>query len=139
VIEHIPEAARALKEIYRVMAPGGVLVLQTPSLESMRIKLIGISCYRVLLRFRILRREMMKLAASIFKVSPSAQDTTEAAVEVFMPQPYDRPLSLGEIKQMVRDAGFNIEKKKMVYYWHHSWIIQMFSLADLFILKKQTN
>ncbi len=35
IVEHLPDPARAIREIGRVMAPGGILILATPNLSSL--------------------------------------------------------------------------------------------------------
>jgi len=41
IVEHLPDPARAIKEIGRVTAPGGVLILATPNLDSLLKPLKG--------------------------------------------------------------------------------------------------
>lgn len=41
VIEHVPEPDATLKEIYRILKPGGVLVLETPRYDTLVFKLLG--------------------------------------------------------------------------------------------------
>ena len=41
VIEHVPEPATTLKEIYRILKPGGILVLETPRYDTLAFKLLG--------------------------------------------------------------------------------------------------
>ena len=40
VIEHVPDPLVTLKEIYRVLKPGGTLVLETPRYDSLTFKLL---------------------------------------------------------------------------------------------------
>jgi 2-polyprenyl-3-methyl-5-hydroxy-6-metoxy-1,4-benzoquinol methylase len=41
VIEHIPDPSSALREIRRIMKPGGILAVETPRFDSLMFKLLG--------------------------------------------------------------------------------------------------
>lgn len=41
VIEHMPDPAANLREIHRLLVPGGVLALETPRFDSLSFKLLG--------------------------------------------------------------------------------------------------
>jgi 2-polyprenyl-3-methyl-5-hydroxy-6-metoxy-1,4-benzoquinol methylase len=41
VIEHVPDPAGTLKEIYRILKPGGLLVLETPRYDTWTFKILG--------------------------------------------------------------------------------------------------
>lgn len=41
VIEHVPEPDTTLKQIYRILKPGGILVLETPRYDTLAFKLLG--------------------------------------------------------------------------------------------------
>jgi SAM-dependent methyltransferase len=41
VIEHVPDPAATLEEIFRILRPGGTLVMETPIYDSLMFKLLG--------------------------------------------------------------------------------------------------
>ena len=116
VIEHIPDAEKAIVEMYRVLKPESRLILQTPSLESTYLKRIGI-----ILDFPF---RMIKCILRRYN-----DDTKN-------PQPYDKEIPIKKIRKKLVSTNFTIEKEKIVNYWHPSPIIRAFSFANLFICTK---
>src|SRR5208282_6419691 len=45
VIEHVPQPSGLLSEIYRVLRPGGVLLIVTPNFGSLFVRLYGLKAY----------------------------------------------------------------------------------------------
>jgi SAM-dependent methyltransferase len=41
VIEHMPDPSESMRELHRVLKPGGVLVVETPRFDSLMFKLLG--------------------------------------------------------------------------------------------------
>lgn len=116
VIEHIPDAEKAIGEIYRVLKPDGCLILQTPSLEITYIKRIGIILD---LPFRVIKRILGRYNE-----------------DKKYPQPYDKEIPIKKIRKKLVSNNFTIEKEKIVNYWHSSPIIRAFSFSNLFICIK---
>jgi ubiquinone/menaquinone biosynthesis C-methylase UbiE len=121
VLEHIPNAEKAVGEIYRVLKPQGQLILQTPSSEIMHIKRIGIT-----LSFPFYAiRGILKI---LFK---------RYSIDKKYPQPYDKPLSIRKIRSTLTSNDFVIEKEKRVNYWHPNPLIMAFSFSNLFVCTKR--
>lgn len=116
VLEHIPNAEKAIGEIYRVLNPDGCLILQTPSVEITYIKRIGIILD---LPFRVIKR-----------ILGGCDEDGKA------PQPYDKEIPIKRIRAMLISSGFAIEKERIVNYWHQSLIIRVLSFSNLFICTK---
>jgi ubiquinone/menaquinone biosynthesis C-methylase UbiE len=125
VIEHIPEAEKAINEIYRVLKSEGRLVLQTPTIELIYIKTI----------ISRLTRPYYITKAVLKKILYYKYDANEE----YYPQPYDKDISIKKIRNMLVDNNFVIEKEKIVNYWHSNVLIRVFSFAKLFICVKGDN
>lgn len=116
VLEHIPNAEKAIDEIYRVLKPDGYLILQTPSVEINYIKRIGIILD---FPFRMIKRIL------------GGYNEDKA-----YPQPYDKEIPIKRIRDMLVSSGFTIENEKIVNYWNSSPIIRVLSFSNLFICTK---
>src|SRR5262249_48215590 len=47
VIEHVPEPAQLLGEVFRVLRPGGVIYIVTPNFNSLFVRLYGLGAYGI--------------------------------------------------------------------------------------------
>ena len=83
VLEHIEDKELALKEIFRVLAPGGRFLFSTPSKEGLRNWVIIIFPFR--------------LVASLFR--PSFRTTGQNG-------PFDRPIPKNKYMTVLKEIGF---------------------------------
>ena len=146
VIEHIPDAGRALKEMRRVLKPGGVLVVQTPSHETVRLKRFGIFLHALprkthalaLRLFNMGRATAGRLLRRLGLLPPLRDAGPPPPRERPAPQPYDAPVRLRDLRRFFDEAGLDVAQRKFVYCWHPVRIIWLFSLGDLFILRPKS-
>jgi ubiquinone/menaquinone biosynthesis C-methylase UbiE len=89
VIEHIPDYHRVLEEIYRLLVPGGKLIVTTPNLHSM---------YGVSRKFRDL----------VFPLIDKGDWRSS--------HPYDKWKTRTEVKTALRECGFKVENEVGVCY-----------------------
>ena len=125
VIEHIPEPDLAVNEIFRVLMPGGVLILQTPSIESIQSKIVAINLYK---SYKTIR--FIDVIVNKFRKTPVSLNKNIGI------QPYDEELSRDDIFAIIKNNGFKAVKHKLVNYYVPQFFIQIFSYADLYICKK---
>lgn len=119
VIEHIPNAEKAVREIYSVLKPGGCLILETPQSEIMWVKKIGVILSLPFYKARGVARRLL----GGHKVKKHSQ-------------PYDKTIPLLMIEEIIISAGFMIEKEKYVRYYHENPLILLFSFFNLFLCIK---
>jgi SAM-dependent methyltransferase len=129
VIEHVPDYRSLVAEIHRVLEPGGRFVLQAPTIESMRIKQIGIRIYRILRlpvrAWRFGRAVLAKLLRRPPPVSPSVK-----------PQPYDKELTRRAILEVLEENGFLLREYGYTTHWTKQWSIRPFSISEVFVAEK---
>lgn len=129
VLEHILEPEKALREMFRVLDDKGILVLQTPSRETHKIKNIGRYLYYIQLNITHPINFMRKLFQRIFGLSIlSSKVSPPQPIEIYRPK--------RQIIEMIQEAGFEVTYYRKIRYWNQYRIIWMFSFSDLFILKK---
>ncbi len=117
VLEHIPEAEKAVSEMRRALKPEGRLIMQTPTTGLNQIKAIAI---RLSSPFYIARAIIKRLL-------------NHNTHKEHYPQPYEVVLPLEKIRAMLTVNQFAIDKEKIVSYWHPNPIIRLFSFSKLFI------
>lgn len=122
VLEHIPEAEKAISEIYRVLKPGGHLILQTPTVELSYIKIIVSRL-----------NSPYYIAKSVFKKILHYKSGVNTK---YYPQPYDKVMPIKKIRNMLIINNLTIEAEKIVSYWHPNPVIRVFSFAKLLICTK---
>jgi len=133
VIEHIPHPEMFFDEVYRVLTNDGVLILQTPVVETEAIKDWA---KKIRNKYRIIRKVdnlALSLRSRLFKANP---DSTNAQIGS---QPFDIFIKNDQLVSLITQSNFKIFKTKKVNYFVSSYFIQMFSYADIFLCKKIGN
>jgi len=87
VIEHVPHAGRVLESIYDILAPGGVLIGQTPNVESLGRRVWKdlwtqwhAPQHLVLFSDETLRRHAEKAGFEVVRISSSISGATQWAL-----------------------------------------------------------
>jgi SAM-dependent methyltransferase len=87
VIEHVPNAGRVLEAIYEILAPGGVLIGQTPNVDSFGRRVWGdlwnqwhAPQHFVLFSDETLKRHAQKAGFEVVKISSSISGATQWAL-----------------------------------------------------------
>lgn len=109
VIEHIPTPRTAIREMHRVLAPGGVLCLSTPNLWTLFDPFALLGALRNPKRwFAVLRR---------------AQSTNS--------EEYDRPPFPRTLCTWFTDSGFSIRRHetRIFFFWQRPYLV-LVSLLD---------
>ncbi|GAB4339739.1 MAG: hypothetical protein Kow0099_15120 [Candidatus Abyssubacteria bacterium] len=126
VIEHVPGPEILLAEAHRVLGQEGILVLQTPTVESSRWKAMAARVYN-----------SSKTVRSIDRVIKRLRPSVKAPNAILGYQPYDEALGRNQLKELVVNAGFEIRKWTVVTYFCPILLIQLFCYADLLICEKK--
>ncbi|MBN2184106.1 MAG: class I SAM-dependent methyltransferase [Candidatus Krumholzibacteriota bacterium] len=103
--EHVffPDRADAVREVARVLVPGGVFVLSTPNYYS-----IVEAGKRIIIKFPSLKK--------IFP--PMCYPVGEIVREEYHPYSYHRPAPLREIRRLLESEGLEIEEtRKIIFIW----------------------
>ncbi len=138
VLEHIPDAHGVISEMHRVLAPGGKLILQTPSREIQRIKEIAAAIDPFIKIPRTAKRTAKKILTFIkkFKTSKKRHANNEIKnTPKTYTQPYDKEIPLQQILEMLTKY-FTIQVNTKINYWHPSPFTRMFSYSNLFVCEK---
>jgi demethylmenaquinone methyltransferase/2-methoxy-6-polyprenyl-1,4-benzoquinol methylase len=56
---HLADQHKALKELWRVLAPGGLLIIEEPDITHPAVKLVALGERLLLMRSRFVRREQL--------------------------------------------------------------------------------
>jgi SAM-dependent methyltransferase len=87
VIEHVPDAGRVLASIHQILAPGGVLIGQTPNVDSLGRRVWGdlwnqwhAPQHLVLFSDETLKRHAQRAGFEVVKISSSISGATQWAL-----------------------------------------------------------
>ncbi len=122
VMEHIPEAEKATSEICRVLKPGGLLIMQTPTVGLNNLKAMA---SKINSPFYIAKYFFNK-----FRHRKSTANTRQYS------QPYDKVMPIQRIRNMLLFSNLTITAEKAINYWHPNPVIRIFSFSKLFICVK---
>jgi len=104
-MEHVfyPDRIEAIREVARILGPGGDFVFSTPNYFS-----LVETAKRIVVRFPLLKRMLPTMCYPVGDVSR----------EDYHPYSYHRPARLKEFQALLDDAGFDIiEVRRIIFIW----------------------